>query len=119
MPKKSQLAKLSVMTGCLLKCDDQSTKAGATENVGVDESEAEEVKQMEDWNKKMADSSTRDVQKVTDVIHQLKMIRNGDKVLVCLSGGKDSLSLLHILRHYQQRCNKARSTSFQLGAITV
>ncbi|ULU01560.1 hypothetical protein L3Y34_001709 [Caenorhabditis briggsae] len=122
---------------CLLKCDDQSTKAGATENVGVDESEAEDVKQMEDWNKRVIVKRIENLRKeeerkqewqipplemykkVTDVIHQLKMIRNGDKVLVCLSGGKDSLSLLHILRHYQQRCNKARSTSFQLGAITV
>ena len=29
------------------------------------------------------------------------MIRNGDRVLVCLSGGKDSLSLLHTLHQYQ------------------
>ncbi|KAF1761379.1 hypothetical protein GCK72_009635 [Caenorhabditis remanei] len=122
---------------CLLKCDQNSTKQDNTENVGIDESEAEEVKQMEDWNKRiivkrienLSKESERKLEwhvpplemykKTTDIIHQLKMIRNGDKVLVCLSGGKDSLSLLHILRHYQLRCNKARSTSFELGAITV
>ena len=29
------------------------------------------------------------------------MLTNGDRVLVCLSGGKDSLSLLHTLHQYQ------------------
>ena len=29
------------------------------------------------------------------------MIQDGDRVLVCISGGKDSLSLLHTLKQYQ------------------
>jgi tRNA(Ile)-lysidine synthase TilS/MesJ len=34
-------------------------------------------------------------------LEEYNMIRDDDKVLVCLSGGKDSLSLLHSLRQYQ------------------
>ena len=34
-------------------------------------------------------------------IEEYQMILNGDKVLLCLSGGKDSLSLLHALRQFQ------------------
>jgi len=43
------------------------------------------------------------------------MIREGDRVLVGLSGGKDSLSLLHLLLHFQ-RCAPVR---FEVGALTV
>ncbi|VDM58294.1 unnamed protein product [Angiostrongylus costaricensis] len=57
--------------------------------------------------------------RVCEAIHGLNMIKEGDKVLVCLSGGKDSLSLLHILHFYQMRCRKNKSTNFKLGAITV
>jgi len=44
-----------------------------------------------------------------------KMIRDGDRVLLGLSGGKDSLSLLHILHHFQ----KHAPIHFDIAAITV
>jgi len=46
------------------------------------------------------------------------MLRPGDRVLVCLSGGKDSLSLLHVLRQHQFVA-ASRGAPFQLAAVTV
>lgn len=46
------------------------------------------------------------------------MIREGDRVLVCLSGGKDSLSLLHSLHQYQYYAI-SNAINFTLGAVTV
>jgi tRNA(Ile)-lysidine synthase TilS/MesJ len=43
------------------------------------------------------------------------MIQANDKVLLGVSGGKDSLSLLHILAHLQRHA----PISFELGVITV
>jgi tRNA 2-thiocytidine biosynthesis protein TtcA len=43
------------------------------------------------------------------------MIRDGDRVLLGLSGGKDSLSLLHILLHLQRKS----PVKFALAACTV
>ncbi|XP_041358893.1 uncharacterized protein LOC121375484 [Gigantopelta aegis] len=51
-------------------------------------------------------------------IEEYEMIQPGDRVLVCLSGGKDSLSLLHTLRQYQFYA-KGRGTNFEFGAVTV
>jgi tRNA 2-thiocytidine biosynthesis protein TtcA len=43
------------------------------------------------------------------------MIREGDRLLIGLSGGKDSLSLIHILRHFQS----VAPVKFEIGAVTV
>lgn len=48
-------------------------------------------------------------------IAEFDMIRDGDRVLVGVSGGKDSLSLLHTLRHLATYA----PVRFEVGAVTV
>ena len=55
------------------------------------------------------------VKPVGKAIADFKMLQNGDKVLLAISGGKDSLSLFHILRHFQ----KHAPIDFELAVITI
>lgn len=48
-------------------------------------------------------------------IADFKLIENGDRVMVCLSGGKDSFTMLTILRKLQQRAK----IKFELFAFTL
>jgi tRNA 2-thiocytidine biosynthesis protein TtcA len=48
-------------------------------------------------------------------ISDFSMIHEGDKLLLGLSGGKDSLSLLHILLHFQRHA----PIRFEISAMTV
>src|SRR5712692_5733636 len=55
------------------------------------------------------------LRKVGEAVSRFKMIRDGDRVAVALSGGKDSLTLLEILLRLQQRAPIA----FTVCAFTV
>ncbi|CAG9313841.1 unnamed protein product [Blepharisma stoltei] len=52
---------------------------------------------------------------VTKAIVDFDMIKDGDKVIVCISGGKDSLTLLHALKQMQRVSKK----NFEIAAATV
>ncbi|MCP4992230.1 MAG: tRNA 2-thiocytidine biosynthesis protein TtcA [Gammaproteobacteria bacterium] len=55
------------------------------------------------------------MRKVGRAIADFEMIRDGDRILLGVSGGKDSLSLLQILKHLQTYA----PIKFDLGVITV
>lgn len=55
------------------------------------------------------------LRKIGRAIADYKMIRNGDRILLGVSGGKDSLSLLHILLHLRSYA----PVKFDLGVVTV
>ncbi|MDH5729388.1 MAG: tRNA 2-thiocytidine(32) synthetase TtcA, partial [Gammaproteobacteria bacterium] len=48
-------------------------------------------------------------------IAEFKMIQPGDRVLVCVSGGKDSYTLLRLLHILKKRSGK----NFDLFALTL
>ncbi|NOY61812.1 MAG: tRNA 2-thiocytidine(32) synthetase TtcA [Gammaproteobacteria bacterium] len=52
---------------------------------------------------------------MSKTIADFRMIENGDRIMVCLSGGKDSYTLLHLLQQYQKR-PKPR---FEIFAFTL
>lgn len=55
------------------------------------------------------------LRQVGKAIAEYDLIREGDRILLGLSGGKDSLSLLHILNHFQRHA----PIKFEFAAITI
>lgn len=54
-----------------------------------------------------------------EAMQEFDMIRDNDRVLVCLSAnGKDSLSLLHTLHQYRFYA-RSKGIDFEIGAVTV
>ncbi len=55
------------------------------------------------------------VKSVGRAINDFKMIKKNDKVLLAVSGGKDSLSLFHIFRHFLV----SAPIYFEFGVVTI
>ena len=53
--------------------------------------------------------------RITDLINDYQLIKEGEKIAVALSGGKDSVLTLHALKYYQDGCD----FDFELVAISV
>ena len=52
---------------------------------------------------------------VGSAIRDFDMIRDGDRLLLGLSGGKDSLTMLHVLLHFQ----RVAPIKFEIGCVTI
>lgn len=52
---------------------------------------------------------------VGSAIREFEMIKDGDRVLIGISGGKDSLAMVHILKYFQS----IAPFKFEIGGITV
>ncbi len=67
-------------------------------------------------NTELAEKITRKLRKkVWNAIEEFKLIEPGDKIMVCISGGKDSFTMLDILLHVQMVMNN----SFELIAVNL
>jgi tRNA(Ile)-lysidine synthase TilS/MesJ len=87
------------------------TKAGAGYNLPM-QSGSPKMKRNSDAGARPPKSLLR---KVGRAIADFDMIRDGDRILLGVSGGKDSLALLQILKHLQTYA----PVRFDLGIVTV
>ncbi|XP_052744536.1 uncharacterized protein LOC112049140 isoform X2 [Bicyclus anynana] len=61
----------------------------------------------------------KDVWKATvETIQEYNMVRPGDKVLICVSGSRDSIALLHTMHQYQFYA-RSKGIHFSIGALFI
>lgn len=65
--------------------------------------EKQSVNQKEQYNFNKLQKRLR--RNVGQAIADFNMIEEGDRVMVCLSGGKDSYTMLDILQSLQKKCS--------------
>lgn len=70
---------------------------------------------MKPTTKRGVEKMQRILSHMRKAIEEYKMIEEGDKIAVCLSGGKDSISMLHALKALQRFYPK----KFELIAISI
>ena len=70
---------------------------------------------MKPTTKRGVEKMQRILSHMRKAIEEYKMIEEGDKIAVCLSGGKDSISMLHALKALQRFYPK----KFELLAISI
>eukprot|EP00914_Ancora_sagittata_P009331 GHVO01017869.1.p1 GENE.GHVO01017869.1~~GHVO01017869.1.p1 ORF type:complete len:1251 (+),score=221.26 GHVO01017869.1:342-3755(+) len=85
------------------------------DNVSIDSGDEDVVRMDEAINKKLL-TIPKDIRKmVGNAIRDFDMIKGGDQILVAVSGGKDSLTMLHVLREVLRRS----PVKFSIAAATV
>lgn len=68
--------------------------------VGDEDAEEQEEKKAKKEKVKLLEIPREIKTQVGAAIRDFEMIKEGDRVLVAVSGGKDSLALVHILRYF-------------------
>lgn len=85
------------------------------EKPSIDREKKEEKRESPLWVNQRNMDHKRLVLPTIKAINEFGMLKDGDRVLLGLSGGKDSLTMLHVLHALQKR----NIIKFEIGACTV